>query len=58
MRNYRVLGPVLPEVPPMVYRGAPPLRLQVAPNVIASPKKAYLFKIWVDISLVGNVLYV
>lgn len=42
LKNY-VLGPVLLALPTVTYRGVPPLRLQVAPNIVEHPKKNSFF---------------
>lgn len=39
-----MLGPSLPERPQVIYRGVPPLRLQVAPNVLDAPNRVPFFQ--------------
>lgn len=43
LQGDQVLGPIIPEQPQVVYRGVPPLRLQVAPNIVDPPKKVSFF---------------
>lgn len=43
LRNDEVLGSVLPNTPPVVFRGVALLRLQIAPNVVDLPKTIYFF---------------
>lgn len=44
LRNDSVLGPLLPEAPAVLFRGAPPLRLQVAINIIDPPIRIAFFR--------------
>lgn len=44
LKNDKVLGPSLPERPQVIYRGVPPLRLQVAPNVLDAPNRVPFFQ--------------
>lgn len=44
LRNDRVLGPVIPEQPVLIYRGAPSLRHNIAPNVIDPLRRCPLFQ--------------
>lgn len=43
LKNDRLLGSSLPDIPNVTFRGALPLRLQIAPNVIAPPKRCRFF---------------
>ena len=44
LKNDSLLGPVLPEAPKVIFRGVPPLRLQVAPNIVDPPKTISFFQ--------------
>lgn len=43
LRSDRVLGPLLPEKAKVIFRGAPSLRLKVAPNVLDPPVRPSFF---------------
>lgn len=55
LKSDRILGPNLPEVPHVNYRGVPPLKLQVAPNIVDPPKQINFSRIWEGFIAVGNV---
>lgn len=38
-KNNKILGPVLPDRPQVIFRGVTPLRLQVAPNILDAPNR-------------------
>lgn len=57
-QNYNILGPLFPEAPSIIYRGAFFLKLQVAPNGIDPPMTPMFFQAMKVFSLVANVGYV
>lgn len=57
LQGDRVLGSNLPDRPWVVYRGVPPLKMQVAPNVVNPPKQLSFFQNMGDSSLVGNAQF-
>lgn len=44
LQGDRVLGSNLPDMPRIVHRGVPPLKLQIAPNVVDPPKQLSFFQ--------------
>lgn len=46
LRNDKILGPLLPERPKMIYRGVPSLKNKLAPNIINPPIKPTFFHNW------------
>lgn len=42
--NNKILGPVLPEHPQVIFRGVPPLEMQRAPNVLDAPNRVSFFQ--------------
>lgn len=44
LKNDKVLGPVLPDQPVVIFRGAPSLRHRIAPNVVNPPKTISFFQ--------------
>lgn len=46
LKTDKILGPLLPETPKVVFRGVPSLRNKLAPNVIDPPKKTSFFHNW------------
>lgn len=44
LKNNKVLGPVLPDHPQVIFRVVPPLKLQVAPNILDAPNRVSFFQ--------------
>lgn len=44
LRNDKILGSVLPYRPQVIFRGVPPLKLQVAPNILDAPNRVSSFQ--------------
>lgn len=44
LKNYRILGPNLPDQPTVIFRGARVLRNRAAPNVADPPVRPFFWK--------------
>lgn len=44
LKNDRVLGPAITDFPKVIFRGVPPLKLQVAPNVLEALNRVSFFQ--------------
>lgn len=40
----KIWGPVLPDCPQVLFRGVPPFKLQVAPNILDAPNRVSFFQ--------------